>query len=184
MRQRARVAACATLICLTVGWAAPAIAARSELAASMTGKPAGYKIVKAGFPAPSGRDTSGSVACPKVKGARTVPLSGGALIEGNSLDASINSSWPTARGWNARVRNASGAATDFTVYAVCAKKMTGYVQQKSAAVSNPAGSQNAAGYACPKGHVLLGGGALSTSHSTLVNPTAHGPPERASGMST
>jgi hypothetical protein len=170
MRQRAKVAGvCSTLVCMTVAWAAPATAATSGLAASGAAKPAGYKIVSADFSAPSGLDASGSVACPKVKGAQTVPLSGGVLIHGNSLETSINSSWPAAKGWNADVNNASAAATDFTVYAVCAKKMTGYVQQKSAAVSNPAGSQNGAGYACPAGDVLLGGGALSSSHSTLVN---------------
>lgn len=154
---------------MTVAWATPAIAARSGPAASAAAKPAAYKIVSAGFSAPSGLDMPGSVACPKVKGAQTVPLSGGVLIHGNSLQTSINSSWPAADGWNARVSNASAAAAGFTVYAVCAQKMTGYVQQKSAAVGNPASSQNGAGYACPAGDVLLGGGALSTSHSTLVN---------------
>ncbi len=170
MRQRAKVAGvCSALICMIVAWAAPATAATSGLAASAAAKPAGYKIVSADFSAPSGLDASGRVACPKVKGVQTVPLSGGALIHGNSLETSINSSWPAAKGWNADVNNASAAATDFTVYAVCAKKMTGYLQQKSAAVSNPAGAQNGAGYACPTGDVLLGGGALSSSHSTLVN---------------
>ena len=176
MRQRARVAGvCSTLVCMAVAWATPAAAASSGLAASAAAKPAGYKIVSADFSALSGLETSGSVACPKVKGAQTVPLSGGALIDGNSLQTSINSSWPTAKGWNARVSNASAAADGFTVYAVCAKKMTGYVQQKSAAVSNPASSQNGAGYACPTGDVLLGGGALSTSHSTLVNLSSSWP---------
>jgi hypothetical protein len=169
MRQRARVAgACSALICMTVAWAAPA-AASSRLARSATAKPAGYKIVSADFSAPNGLDTSGSVTCPKISGVQTVPLSGGALIDGNSLDNSINSSWPTAKGWDARVNNASASATGFTVYAVCAKQLTGYLQQKSAAVSNPADSQNGAGYECPKGDQLLGGGALSTSRSTLVN---------------
>jgi hypothetical protein len=170
MRQRARVAGvCSALVCLSVAWAAPAAAARSGPAAPAAAKPAGYKIVSADFSAPSGLDTSGSVTCPKVKGVQTVPLSGGVLIDGTSLETSINSSWPAPTGWNARVNNASAAATGFTVYAVCAKKLTGYVQQKSAAVSNPANSQNGAGYKCPASDVLLGGGALSTSRSTLVN---------------
>ncbi|HEY1914940.1 MAG TPA: hypothetical protein VGH27_05120 [Streptosporangiaceae bacterium] len=149
-----------------MAWAAPAAAAKSGPAAT---KPASYKIVSADFTAASGLDTAGSVTCPKVKGVQTVPLSGGALIDGNSLQTSINSSWPTATGWHARVNNASAAATGFSVYAVCAKKLTGYVQQESAAVSNPANTQNGAGYECPAADVLLGGGAESTSHSTLVN---------------
>jgi hypothetical protein len=154
---------------MTVAWAAPAAAASSGPAAPATAKPAGYKIVSADFTAASGLDTSGSVTCPKVKGVQTVPLSGGVLNDGTSLQTNINSSWPTAKGWSGRVSNASAAATGFSVYAVCAKKMTGYLLQKSAAVSNPAGTQNGAGYKCPKGDDLLGGGELSTSQSTLVN---------------
>lgn len=140
MRQRARVAGvCSALVCVTLAWATPAIAASSGPAALAAAKPAGYKIVSAGFSAPAGLDASGTVACPIVGGAQTVPLSGGALIDGNSLQTNINSSWPTAKGWKARVSNASAAAAGFSVYAVCAKKMAGYLQQKSAAVSNPAG---------------------------------------------
>jgi hypothetical protein len=170
MRQRAGISGvCAALVCSTMAWAAPAAAAGSGLAGPATAKPADYKIVSADFSAPAGLDASGKVACPKVKGTQTVPLSGGVLIDGTSLESSINSSWPAAMGWNGRVSNASAAAVGFTVYAVCAKKLTGYVQQKSASVSNPAGSQNGAGYKCPTGDELLGGGALSTSQSTLVN---------------
>jgi hypothetical protein len=169
--------ALAVLLCVlaAVAAASPAAAgprptaASPGLAVSAAAKPPGYKIVSAGFSAPSGLDTPGSVTCPKVNGAQTVPLSGGVLIDGTSLETSINSSWPAAKGWNADVNNASAAATGFTVYAVCAKKMTGYLQQKSAAVSNPAGAQNGAGYKCPAGEELLGGGELSTSQSTLVN---------------
>src|ERR1700677_2631437 len=99
MRQRARVAGvCSALVCLSVAWAAQA--AQAAQAAPAAAKPAGYKIVSADFSAPSGLDTSGSVACPKVKGVQTVPLSGGVLIDGTSLETSINSSWPATTGWN------------------------------------------------------------------------------------
>ena len=164
-RQHPRVGrACAVLICAVAAMVMSAVPA-----AAATPKPAGYKIVSKAFTAAVGHDASGSVTCPKVNGVQTVPLSGGALIDGNSLKTSINSSWPTAKGWDADVNNASTAATGFSVYAVCATKLTGYLQQKSAAVKNPAGAQSGAGYLCPKGDQLLGGGELSSSRSTLVN---------------
>jgi len=170
VRQRARVAVfCWTLVGLTVAGAAAAGTARAGQAGPAATKPAGYRIVSADFTAPAGQDTSGHVACPKVSGVQTVPLSGGALIDGTNLQASINSSWPGATGWNARISNAGATANGFAVYAVCAKKLTGYLRQESAAVSNPAGSQNGAGYKCPSGDQLLGGGALSSSSSTSVN---------------
>jgi hypothetical protein len=151
------------------GTTALATSTRSGSASALVAKPAGYKIVSKHFTAPSGADTVGSVACPKVSGAPTVPLSGGAKVNGTGLETNINSSWPTAKGWDVRVNNASARSTMFTVYAVCAKKLTGYVQEKSASVSNPAASQNGAGFGCPSGKQLLGGGALSSSRSTLVN---------------
>jgi hypothetical protein len=133
-------------------------------------KPAGYTIVtSAAFNLPSGSLVPGSVTCPKKKGVQTVPLSGGALIDSSSLEANINSSYPFATGWRADADNLSGTATMFTVYAVCANKLTGYAQQQSKSVSDPAGMQNFAGYLCPKGDVVTGGGALSATASAQIN---------------
>jgi hypothetical protein len=151
------------------GTVAAAATTNSGSAITAVAKPAGYKIVTKHFTAPSGADTAGSVACPKFKGAQTVPLSGGAKVNGPSLETNINSSWPTAKGWDVRVNNASATAATVIVYAVCAKKLSGYVQEQSASVTNPAGSQSGAGFGCPSGEQLLGGGALSSSRSTLVN---------------
>jgi hypothetical protein len=159
---------CAVLICAVAALVTPATAAAGHDSAAVA-KPAGYKIVSANFTAAVGHDASGKVTCPKVNGVQTVPLSGGALIDGNSLRTSINSSWPMATGWNADVNNASTAPTGFSVYAVCATKPAGYLQQESAKVKNPAGSQNGAGYLCPNNDQLLGGGELSSSRSSLVN---------------
>jgi hypothetical protein len=103
------------------------------------------------------------------QGVQTVPLSGGAEIDISSLQANINSSFPTRNGWGVDVNNASGTASQFSVYAVCAKKPKGYLVQESASVANPANTQSGAGYACPKGTVLLGGGALSSANETDVN---------------
>src|ERR1700729_110065 len=100
-------------------------------------KPAGYSIVSATFPLPNGLKSAGSVTCPVKKGVQTVPLSGGALLQTDSLEASINSSYPTAHGWAVHANNTSGTASQFSVYAVCAKKPKGYVQVVSPATSNP-----------------------------------------------
>jgi hypothetical protein len=113
--------------------------------------------------------TGGAVTCPVTNHAQTVPFSGGALFLTAGLEANINSSFPMAHGWQIDANNASGASSQFLVYAVCAKKPKGYVMEKSAAVDNPAGQQTGAGSTCPKGTVLLGGGALSSSRATSVN---------------
>jgi hypothetical protein len=131
-------------------------------------KPAGYSIATATFDLPSGGQTAGFVACPIKKGVRTVPLSGGALIDTGSLEANINTSYPTSGGWEVFANNASGADSTFIVYAVCVTKPKGYLQQQSKAVANPAHTQSGAGYTCPKGDQLTGGGAESSSRSTLV----------------
>jgi len=168
MSQHPRVGRAFAVLCAVAAALATTVAAAGQ-AASAPPKPAGYKIVSAAFTAAAGHDVSGHVVCPKVNGVQTVPFSGGALINGNSLKTSINSTWPSATGWNADVNNASTAKTGFSVYAVCANKPTGYLQQESAKVKNPAGAQNGAGYLCPNNEQLLGGGELSSSRSTLVN---------------
>jgi hypothetical protein len=142
----------------------------ATLGTTSVAKPAGYSIVASSpYSLPNGALVPGSVTCPKKKGVQTVPLSGGALIDSSNLAANINSSYPSATGWHAEADNLSGAATMFTVYAVCANKPTGYVQQQSGAVSNPADTQNGAGYLCPKGDVVTGGGAISDTASAQIN---------------
>jgi hypothetical protein len=91
------------------------------------------------------------------------------LIDTGSLEADINTSYPTSGGWEVFANNASGADSTFIVYAVCVTKPKGYLQQQSATVANPADTQNGAGYTCPKGDQLMGGGAESSSRSTLVS---------------
>jgi hypothetical protein len=146
-----------------------ATTANAAPATATVAKPAGYSIVTASFDLPTGGQTAGFVACPIKNGVRTVPLSGGALLDTGSLEANINTSYPTSGGWEVFANNASGADSSFIVYAVCVKKPKGYLQQQSASVKNPADTQNGAGYTCPKGDQLTGGGAESSSRSTLVN---------------
>jgi hypothetical protein len=158
---------CAAVVGVVVAGSTSVSAATT---APVVAKPAGYSIVtSAAFSLPNGSLVPGSVTCPKKKGVQTFPLSGGALISSGSLAANINSSYPSPTGWRADADNLSGTATMFTVYAVCANKLTGYVQAQSKSVSNPAGTQNSAGYLCPKGDVVTGGGALSATGSAQIN---------------
>jgi hypothetical protein len=157
------------LVGLAIAGATSVSAAATTPGVATTAKPAGYKIVTATFDLPTGGQTAGFVACPVIKGVREVPLSGGALLDTGSLEANINTSYPTSGGWEVFANNASGADSTFIVYAVCVKKPKGYLQQESKAVANPADSYSGAGYMCPKGDELTGGGAESSSESTLVN---------------
>jgi hypothetical protein len=91
------------------------------------------------------------------------------LIDTSALAANINSSIPTKDGWNIEANNGTPTTSSFTVYAVCAKKPAGYAQKESVAVSNPVGADSGAGYECPKGDVITGGGAVSSAPNTLVN---------------
>jgi hypothetical protein len=160
---------CSALATMSVAGVTVAAASTISPGAAAAAKPAGYAIVSATFSLPNGSLVPGSVACPKKKGVQTVPLSGGAEIGSSSLAANINSSYPSATGWHVDADNLSGAATTFSVYAVCAKKLPGYIQQQSAPVSNPADTQSGDGYMCPNGDVLTGGGALSATASAQVN---------------
>jgi hypothetical protein len=170
MRQQARILGLGSAIIATVmAGATTAVAARATSGAAATKKPAGYAIASATFPLPNGLQTPGSVTCPVKKGAQTVPLSGGALIQTDSLDASISSSFPTAHGWSVTVNNTSGAGSQFTVYAVCVKKPNAYVQQQSPATQDPADSISETNDFCPKGDLLTGGGIISSSTSTQVS---------------
>ena len=169
MRQHARILEiCLALVGIGSLSATTAAAAPSSIGRATAKKPAGYSIVSATFSLPNGDQTGGSVICPVKKGVRTVPLSGGALVQTDSLEASINSSYPTPDGWNVDVNNTSGAASQFTVKAVCVAKLKGYTQVVSPGESNPAGFESQTATTCPKGDLLTGGGAFSSSTSTLV----------------
>jgi hypothetical protein len=170
MRQRARILGlCSAVLALGVASATSVDAATGSPAAPTVAKPAGYSIASATFALPPDTQTPGSVVCPVKKGVQTVPLSGGGLIDTSALTANINSSFPTKTGWDITANNGSPAASEFTVYAVCAKKPSAYAQKESVAVSNPAGADAGAGYLCPKGDVVTGGGEISTAPNTLVN---------------
>jgi hypothetical protein len=170
MRQHAGILGiCSALLAAGFASATTVAAAPRTSQATNAKKPAGYSIVSATFSLPNGVQTPGSVTCPVKKGVQTVPLSGGALVQTDSLDASISSSFPTAHGWSVDVNNTSGAASQFTVKAVCATKPNAYIQQKSASQQDPADSISGRNDFCPKGDLLTGGGVISGSTSTQVS---------------
>jgi hypothetical protein len=166
--------------------AGPAAAALAPIAGK-TASPAALAALPAGLPkkyrslssdllvAPNGDQTRGTVDCPT----GTVPLGGGVLISSSDLHANVNSSFPNGNSWFADVNNASGAATTFRVFVICAKAPRLYQVVQTADVSGPAGSQAQAIATCPTGTVPYGGGAISRTGDAKVNmnstfPTGNG----------
>ncbi len=150
-----------------IAGAAPAKGPTLAVASAVTKEPpARYTIVNSG-PLPSGYGSQdlGSVSCP----VHTVVYGGGVLLASDSLDANVNSSWPTNNGWSAYVNNASTSSTSFTVYAVCGVAPTGYAVIGSKMFNNPGHSQTIATATCPKGTDVLGGGGLSNTESLEAN---------------
>lgn len=149
--------------------------AGSALAATSAAKPSGYVVVNSGpLASPAGVQAHGSATCPSGK----VPFGGGVFISSGSTAANINSSYPTAAGWNGDVNNASGAATTFTVYAVCGKKPKKYVQVTGNVATVTPGAQTSVTATCSAGKPL-GGGFFSNTTSTAANanssiPTTNG----------
>ena len=129
--------------------------------------PKGYVFESATFTATNNQQTGGAVACPT----GTVTWGGGAVIGAGNLNHNINTSYPSADGsaWNVKVNNTSGVDVYFHVYAVCADVPANYHVVYSTPVDNPPTTQNYAEAVCPKGTVVLGGGAYSASTSTSVN---------------
>ena len=179
MNKATRIAGLCTLVgAIALAATTSAVAASTTRVTPGTAatKPAGYAIVASGtFTAQAGLEGLGTVTCPKSNGVQTYPLSGGALASGDDLAENINSSWPTTKGWSVDMNNAGTSSATFQVYAVCAKKLSGYVLRKSRSVPNPAGAENAANYSCPSGDVVFGGGVFSASSQTSVNIASEWP---------
>jgi hypothetical protein len=103
------------------GWAATFNYGGTEEAAAVTpevvcGKVRGYTIVKGDrvHLAPGTQGDAG-VSCPAGK----VPLSGSVAINSTDITTNINTSFPTADGWDTFVNNFSGPPTTITPYVVC-----------------------------------------------------------------
>jgi hypothetical protein len=176
------VAAGAVLVALA--GAAAADAAKAPVpglpaAAPAAGKPApplpalaqrfpvrGWVVLSSGtLTAPNGRQTRGVANCPIGK----VPIGGGVFVQSGSTLANVNSSFPTAAGWDADVNNASGFDTTFDVRVVCARRPVNYTLVANGPADLPAGTQRTINVTCPADAHPLGGGALSFSGDLFVN---------------
>ena len=142
--------------------------------------PALYTIATSGsLTAPTGTQTRGTATCPTGR----VVYGGGVFVSSGSTAANVNSSFPSSSTtWSADVNNASGAATSFSAYAVCAKRNAAWSIQ-SATITNSAGVQNRAIATCPSGTRVLGGGGYSSSGATSVNINSTFPLKVGSGTS-
>lgn len=79
-------------------------------------------------------------------------------FQSHSLYASVNSSYATGTSWTVGIKNRTGAATTFTVWAVCAVPNAGYLELNSKNIPNAPGAQAAGTEACPTGTKIIGGG--------------------------
>ena len=140
--------------------------------------PAGYKVVhSSSFAAPNGTQSHGSVTCP----GRKQPASGGAFVASGSINAAINSSYPSGQSWEVDVNNTSGADTTFTVYAVCLAPSTTYTLVASSTTANPQSLTIGEAF-CPVHTRIIGGGVLSQTFSTLNNITISDPIVQSHGV--
>jgi hypothetical protein len=103
----------------------------------------------------------------------TVVVGGGAFTSAVSLGANVNSSYPGSQtSWRAFESNATGSTDTLTSYVICATKPPYYAIERSAGVSNPAGSDTVVSVSCPATFQVLGVGARETSFDTAVNLNA------------
>lgn len=165
------VTGCALL--LTASAASAAIGSKQAPDSPTAGLtlPNGYRVVHSSlFAAPNGTQSHGTVTCP----GRKQPASGGAVVTSNSINAAINSSYPSGQTWEVDVNNTSGADTTFTVYAVCLAPSAKYTVVTSSTTANPQSLTLGAAF-CPAHTWIVGGGVLSETFSTLNNITVSDP---------
>lgn len=147
-------------------------AAASNTITSMK-TPAGYKIVHTGALTLLPGSTGVGVTCPKVSTVQLKPLSGGAVASFGDTSVSIESSFPTATGWET-VLNNSGANATYAAWVVCAKPTSSYKVVTHQA-DNPAGHQTSAVVVCPSGDKVTGGGVAANAASLDVNMNESAP---------
>lgn len=164
-------------------------AASKPLAGSVAPKvkstePVGYAVVGSGnIDVPSGREAGGTVDCPS----GTVVWSGGVSTSGE-MGENLNGSYPDPTNssiWRAWVNNSSSEDESFRVWVVCADQPSKYATEVSSLFPADADTVTNGIEACPKGTVVLGGGAAAGSAATTVNlgdsyPTTGGKKGRTS----
>src|SRR5262249_49705222 len=128
----------------------------------------GYTIVSTGLlNMPPFLQSHAGVTCP----AGLVPLGGGVFISSPSTAANVNTSYPAGDTWIGEVNNGTSAASQFNVFAVCAKAPKKYVLSASLfATVSPFTQFDGIHADCPDADApALGGGVDSGSSSLLAN---------------
>jgi hypothetical protein len=165
------VTSCALLLAASAASAATSKKQVPHSPTVLATPPPGYRVVQSSsFAAPNGTQSHGSVTCP----GRKQPASGGAVVVSDSINAAINSSYPSGQSWEIDVNNTSGADTTFTVYAVCLAASAKYTVVTSSTTANPQSLTIGAAF-CPAHTWIVGGGVLSETTSTLNNITVTDP---------
>jgi hypothetical protein len=133
---------------------ASAAATTFEVYAVCADKPSGYVVVhsavKTSVP---GKSTGADAFCPK----GTAETGGGISIASTSTVVDMSGDDPDARAWDAKVGNASSAATTYETWVLCGTHgpKTRHVSPEG---TNPAGEQTKVVATCPSGEAVLGGG--------------------------
>jgi hypothetical protein len=135
-------------------------------------QPKQYALVGNFVDNPPGTQTSLTVQCPlNAKGKRMKVLGGGGVGQVAVPGQDINSSVPIGgktRAWRVVENNSTASDGALSVFLVCGGAKSETVVSGSA-VDNPAGAQTQVDVFCPAGLTAVGGGAFSSSSSTLVN---------------
>lgn len=105
---------------------------------------------------------SAAADCP----AHTTVLGGGAVSDSGSTDVGINSTVPNQltgshTAWRVAMSSGDSTLSDFTVYAICRAKPTGYSIQFGPVLDNPPFSVSTESAACPAGSLAIGGGGFT-----------------------
>jgi hypothetical protein len=154
----------------TYGWQAVASNASTSnytlgVFAVCAPEPMGYQLASDSVSIPINSYGESGVACPS----GTVPLGGGALIQGagnSSIELESSSPVPSV-GWNVQSVNSSFNTYTLDLSVACADQaaVAGYVITTSN-VGVPAGGSTTQTVSCPAGTVVLGGGTTAP----LVDP--------------
>jgi hypothetical protein len=133
----------------------------------LTRGPAGFTINTAPFTATADSQyVDATASCPA-----GVVLGGGVFSTSSSTSVDINSSFPNSTtSWRIDMNNATGTASNFTVYSICKNTAPSkYHLVAGPAVDNPAGAQTEVTGLCPGSGEPLSGGVSSSSTSTAVS---------------
>jgi hypothetical protein len=130
----------------------------------ITNLPNGYTVVSNTLTSYAGSQTSGAAQCPGTE----QPVGGGAFVASDALTVNINSSYPDGGSWAVDLDNASSLPTTYYVYAVCIAHSAKYRVVHSPVETAYPGWVTSKAVNCPRGTVVLGGGAESGTPDTDV----------------